>query len=229
MCSSDLEKTEYYDEEGNLTSDYPFSAKLQKYDETGKLIRDSYVLPDGTGPENYFNDVYYTYDDYGHLSKAEYYGAKEAPMETQTVTGTKAHRIIQTLDYRGNVLDRRVYDKEKKQTEHVRYQYNKDGFETFREYLDEKGQKTLCRNGYAKAEMEYDKWNNLIGCAYYDENDNLTVTKQGYAFYRCEFDKNGMMTELAFFGGDGKPIKIPNGYSCIRETVDQRRDRKSVV
>lgn len=95
------EKTEYYDEEGNLTSDYPFSTKLQKYDETGKLIRDSYVLPDGTGPENYFNDVYYTYDDYGHLSKAEYYGAKEAPMETQTVTGTKAHRIIQTLDYRG--------------------------------------------------------------------------------------------------------------------------------
>lgn len=223
------EKTEYYDEEGNLTSDYPFSTKLQRYDETGKLIQDSYVLPDGTRPENYFNDVYYAYDDYGHLSGTEYYGAKEAPMETQTVTGTKAHRIIQTLDYRGNVLERKVYDKDQIQTEHVRYQYNKDGFETLREYLDEKGQKTLCRYGYAKAEMEYDKWNNLIGCAYYDENDNLTVAKEGYAFYRCEFDKNGMMTELSFFGADGKAIKIPNGYSCIRETVNQRRNVTEAV
>lgn len=223
------EKTEYYGEDGKLTAAYPFSTKLQKYDETGKLTQESYLLPDGTGPENYFNNVYYAYDKYGHLSEAEYYGAEKAPMETWTAAGTKAHKIVQILDPRGNVLERKVYDKEKKQTEHVVYQYNADGYEISREYRDEKGQKTLCREGYARAEGEYDSRNNLIRLAHYDENENLKLTEEGYAFYQSKFDKNGMMTELSFFDADGKAVKIPNGYSSIQETVDQRRNTTKAV
>lgn len=218
----------YYDEKGELTTEYPFSTKVCKYDEVGNTEQESFYLPDGTQPKNYFNNIFYKYNSYGHLEKIEYYGYNNVPMAAGMTTGTGVHIVEASYDYRGNILERRCFDTECNETEHIVYKYNNNGLEISLEYLDSHGESALCKDGYSKVMTVYDKQGNEKQKLYLN-GEELIETNEGYAICEKEFDENNVMTKIQYLDSDKNPINILAGYSCARQKVNQRGNVTELV
>ena len=90
------------------------------------------------------------------------------------------------------------------------------------EYLDEKGNRTLNRKGYALVGITYYGFGEVRTITYYGLNKKaVTVPSLGYASVYSEYS-NKTMTSRTFRDTKGNPVDCADGYAIVKQKVDKR-------
>jgi len=96
------------------------------------------------------------------------------------------------------------------------------------EMLDNKGNKIIVRDGWAKVNFQYDSNGNCIGASYFDTKNKPTQHKDGYHRMTIKRDDLGNEIEAAYFDVAGKPTKIDGGYHRITGEYDKHGNCKEI-
>ena len=90
------------------------------------------------------------------------------------------------------------------------------------EYLDENGERTLNRKGYALVGMTYYGFGEVRSVTYYGLNKkSVMVPSLGYASVYTEYS-NKTMTSRTFRDTKGNPVDCAEGYAVVKQKVDKR-------
>lgn len=216
--------TDYYDTNDKPVRNYPFASKESAYDETRHKIQERYFDAAGNVPNAYFNYITYSYDDYGNILKAEYFGKNDVPLETRTTSGKNVHSIVVERDERGLVLSRTGYDKNKNQVEQVRFSYDDNGRELSEEYFGTDNKRINNEKGYSVIRYEYNALGHQTRKAYYDANEELCKVRTGYAICEQKYDDNGSLTDIYYYDEEERPVNLLAGYSHIHEDLNEYRN-----
>ena len=90
------------------------------------------------------------------------------------------------------------------------------------EYLDENGDRTLNRKGYALVGMTYYGFGEVRSITYYGLNKkSVMVPALGYASVYTEYS-NKTMTSRTYRDTKGNPVDCADGYAVVKQKVDKR-------
>lgn len=100
----------------------------------------------------------------------------------------------------------------------VLYEYDGNGNNTRRTYMDFEGNLYVTKNGYAIEEREYNTKSELVGIRYYDQEGKPALSvSNGFGCIK-DYDKNGNNIKTTYVDEHGDPMMTKQGYaSVIRE------------
>ncbi|MCR5566144.1 MAG: hypothetical protein K6F61_04775 [Clostridiales bacterium] len=90
------------------------------------------------------------------------------------------------------------------------------------EYLDEKGERTLNRQGYGLLKMFYFGFGALHSALYYGLGKKpVVVPSLGYASVFYDYSSK-TMTGMTYQDSNGKPTDLASGYAAVKQKTDKR-------
>ncbi|MBP5190147.1 MAG: TIR domain-containing protein [Bacteroidales bacterium] len=165
-----------------------------------------------------YSSAYFSYIG-DNIKISRLYDAKGSPCTGKT----GLHKIIQTFDHRGNVVEESYYDV----NEHLCddnggvartvQKYDQYGRKVEESYYGKDGNPVKA-NSYqtSKIRYKYDSRGNIVELSFYDTLGHLGHIAA--PIVRKEYDEKGYMMKESYFGVDGKPCALNNGVSyCIAE------------
>ena len=221
----------WYDTEGNQVNrpDQSYAAAVRYYNEQGKAVKTMLVDKNNEPVDN--NDGYAVtvndYDENGNMIYEAYF-TKEG---FQVMPAGKYYHVVRReYDDAGNMVSESYYGFNNDPImldagyAKVIYNYNIEGKETWKAYLDDQGSLTSISLGYAQVGTEYpDEQTTRI--TYYDGAGNKTNCTSGFGIVEKTFDKAGRQTGQAYFDTNGNPAAI-GSTSYVRVDYNYSEDGK---
>lgn len=227
--------TSKYDEKGNIieqnffdTADNPcyttegFAVVKMSYGNSRNVTETHFFDTSGNPCTTVFgySSIIYSYLE-NYVKTSCLYDTKNFPC-----TDTNGlHKIVQTYDHRGNVVNESYYDTggllcednggvakcEMKYDVYGRREeeccYGKDG-KPVRNYA----------NQSSKIRYKYDNRGNIVELSFYGTDGNLCLAAEGAAVVKRQYDEKGYQIKESYFGLDRKPCALVTGVSyCMVE------------
>ena len=204
----------WYDTQGNQINrkDKPYAATIKEYNEQRKPVRSTFVdLNDQrVDNEDGYAVVVNEYDERGNKTYEAYY-TKEG---FQVMPVDKWYHVVKReYDSDDNVVLERYYgfynDPITVDAGYagIAMEYNDEGKEIRRKFLDAEGNLTACKSGYAQTTTEYPDKNTVL-ITYYDAYGNEVQTKSGYSRYETTYNDAGKHIGTAYYNAGGVPAPV---------------------
>ena len=236
-----------YDERGRKISTAFFDAALKPMNTLDGLYHKSVSRLDAFGNEiecryydvegkpvlssNGFHFYKAEYDAHGFLKDRFYYGIQDEPVLHGTIL---AHKITQTCDERGNILEESYFDTEGKPSlsssgnHKVVQKFDAMGNELEERYFGNKGEPVLINESHMFQET-YDAFGQTISSAWFGLHDEPVDTSAGYHRSEAAYDSSGNVISTSYFSKDGKPaLESENQVHKILRKFDERNQLISI-
>lgn len=224
---NDTEKTEYIDSEGRITIAAEAGYAMMIKTKTDRGILEQYYDEYGEPISRYYQ--YYAilreYDEYGNNIKITFLDEEGNPCIIKDGYATEEREFNE----KNKIVTARFYDTEGKPVNTPLYGYGKineyddngNNVRTF--FIDEFGNLTVTRQGYASVVRQYytgDESNQ--GSAerefYYDtQGEPVALSLGQYGIYK-EFNEQGQGIVIVYLDAEGKPIVTNKGYTKVVRT-----------
>lgn len=179
-------REEGYDLDGRpYTGTWGYFAKEFGYDAKGNIIQETYYDDQGNRTLSVWgiSEIKRTYNKKREIAYEEYYGT-----DGKRTTSKQGHSAVgYTYDKEGHQTDLKYYDKNDQPTivggdnwggfNSCHRTYDSLGRIVREDFLDEKGNPVMLKDGYASREIKYDENNAIIGYSYYD-TDGIEIQPQ---------------------------------------------------
>lgn len=206
---------------------YDFREK-QPYDDAGRVVRSSYFDADGMPAKDYHTDIYFEYDECGHLTHIDPM-ANGRRDQMYTDYGGLAYGEARQFDERGNMVERAYLKADggillRKVTE-----YNDDCLPVAEMYYDGTGTPASGPDQYWKKSIEYDEKNNETSTSYFDTDGKPLMLAAGYSQVSQEYDADNVQVGRAFLDKDGNLVNCLAGYAYCEQTVTEWRSTSKIA
>ena len=223
-----------YDEAGNMVTttqldvdgeplkDGRIAAIEYEHDEVGRNTKISLLQDDGTLVEDYNVINTYQYDQYGRVTRAEYFDRNGVP--TNNLSGNCAVENW-VRDFRGNTVEYQAITADGTQVrEHFKAEYDERGLDVRRDFYDVNGNHTMTENGYASLVVEYNEAGDRVKTTALDTAGNPVVHSEGFAIATRSYDELGNLVGMDYYDADGNPVDLPAGYQGYHYTLNDFRN-----
>ena len=206
-----------------------YSTTEYKYDKYGNISWEFHLCTDGMPyvNENGISGYNREFDRYGRIIKETYIGSDGKPVNNK-MTGHAETRYSFNKEF---LVKESYYNQDEKPVirEDLLYSSHSivrddNGLAISESYYDDKGNPTLCGNGYSTIKRKYDDNGKIVEERFYGQNGLLINIPLGYSIVNKEYDEFGNVIKESFFGEDELPICCIKGYSTVtREYNDSNK------